>query len=232
MNEREGGPDAAGAPEGRARPEDLAPVGQARSGEPSPVGEARPGDPATVGQACSREPSPVGEAPPGDPATVRHARPGDLARVVELIAEHAAYEKAAPPAPGLADRLARLLFAPAEPRLRCLVAVLPDGTLAGYATCAPELSTWDGTEYLHMDCLYLTESARGHGLGPLLLAAVRTEARALGLAEIQWQTPAWNESAIRFYDRLGAPSKEKRRYTLRVGDQTGGQGLAGPAPRT
>ncbi|MYS12143.1 GNAT family N-acetyltransferase [Streptomyces sp. SID6041] len=150
------------------------------------------------------------------PAQVRHARPEDLPRVVELIAEHAAYEKAAPPAPGLEDRLATLLFGPAPTRLRCLVATLPDGTLAGYASCAPEVSTWDGTEYLHMDCLYLTASSRGHGLGPLLMTAVRTEAASLGLTEIQWQTPSWNEGAIRFYDRLGATVKEKLRYSLRT----------------
>lgn len=154
-------------------------------------------------------------------AVVRHARPGDMTRIVELIAEHAAYEKASPPAPGLADRLSRLLFGPGQPRLRCLVAALPDGILAGYATCAPELSTWDGTEYLHMDCLYLTETSRGHGLGPLLMAEVAAEARALGLSEIQWQTPAWNDNAIRFYDRLGATSKAKRRYTLPVDPATG-----------
>ncbi|GAA3391048.1 GNAT family N-acetyltransferase [Streptomyces roseoviridis] len=149
-------------------------------------------------------------------AVVRPARPGDLDRVAELAAEHAAYEKAAPPPPDLAARLHRLLFEPAAPRLRCLVAELPDGTLAGYATCAPELSTWDAAEYLHMDCLYLTEPARGHGLGPLLMAAVREEARALGLPFVQWQTPTWNEGAIRFYDRLGATAKEKRRYTWPV----------------
>ncbi|MEF9885313.1 GNAT family N-acetyltransferase [Streptomyces sp. P9-A4] len=149
-------------------------------------------------------------------AGVRHARPEDLTRVVELIAEHAAYEKSAPPAPGLANRLTGLLFGPGPgpARLRCLVATLPDGTLVGYATCAPEVSTWDGTEYLHMDCLYLTETSRGHGLGPLLMNAVREEAARLGLAEIQWQTPSWNENAIRFYDRLGATSREKRRYSL------------------
>lgn len=164
-------------------------------------------------------------------AVVRRARAEDLGRVVELVAEHAEYEKAAPPAPGLETRLAVLLFGGSSgssgssgqagqggdsPRLRCLVAELPDGSLVGYATCAPELSTWDGVAYLHMDCLYLTSAARGHGLGPLLVDAVREEARALGLAEIQWQTPAWNEGAIRFYDRLGATSKEKRRYTLPV----------------
>ncbi|MFE5716694.1 GNAT family N-acetyltransferase [Streptomyces sp. NPDC056501] len=167
----------------------------------------------------------------GGRAVVRRARAEDLGRVVELVAEHAEYEKSAPPAPGLATRLAGLLFGgegpggepqgrtgstEALPRLRCLVAELPDGSLAGYATCAPELSTWDGVAYLHMDCLYLTSTARGHGLGPLLMDAVRAEARAVGLTEIQWQTPAWNEGAIRFYDRLGATSKEKRRYTLPV----------------
>ncbi|MFI8960886.1 GNAT family N-acetyltransferase [Streptomyces sp. NPDC053493] len=148
---------------------------------------------------------------------VRHARPDDLPRVAELAAEHAAYEKAAPPPADLARRLHHLLFTSGTSRLRCLVAELPDTTLAGYATCAPELSTWDAAEYLHMDCLYLTESARGHGLGALLMTAVRREADALGLPEIQWQTPTWNEGAIRFYDRLGATSKEKRRYSLPVG---------------
>ncbi|GGT39234.1 hypothetical protein GCM10014713_36120 [Streptomyces purpureus] len=147
---------------------------------------------------------------------VRHARPEDLPRVAELAAEHAAYEKAAPPSPGLPDRLDALLFTTPTPRLRCLVAELPDGTLAGYATCAPEISTWEG-EYLHMDCLYLSAAHRGLGLGPLLMTAVESEARTLGLKEIQWQTPSWNEGAIRFYARLGAEPKEKLRYTLRVG---------------
>ncbi|MFF0436211.1 GNAT family N-acetyltransferase [Streptomyces sp. NPDC004327] len=153
------------------------------------------------------------------PPLARHAHPEDLPRVAELAAEHAAYEQAAPPPGDLAARLHRLLFAAEAPRLRCLVAELPDGTLAGYATCAPELSTWDAAEYLHMDCLYLTAEARGHGLGALLMAAVRREARALGLTEIQWQTPTWNDGAIRFYDRLGATSKEKRRYSLPSGQE-------------
>ncbi|MEU4270300.1 GNAT family N-acetyltransferase [Streptomyces sp. NPDC026092] len=156
-------------------------------------------------------------------ARIRHARREDLDRVAELAAEHAAYEKATPPAPGLARRLEPLIFGtsdapgrPDHPRLRCLVAELPDGRLVGYATCAPELSTWDGAEYLHMDCLYLAATERGLGLGPLFMAALREEARSLGLTEIQWQTPTWNEGAIRFYDRLGATSKQKLRYALPV----------------
>ena len=147
---------------------------------------------------------------------IRHAGRSDLPRVAELAAQHAEYERAAPPVPDLADRLAALLFDDPAPRLCCLVAELPDGEIVGYATCAPELSTWDGREYLHMDCLFLTPGHRGLGLGALLVKAVTEQARALGLPEVQWQTPRWNEDAIRFYARLGAQGKDKRRFSLPV----------------
>lgn len=149
--------------------------------------------------------------------SVRHARPGDLPRVVELVAEHAEFERAAPPAPDLAERLRELLFTTPAPRLRCLVAELPDGEVVGYASCVPELATWQGREFLHMDCLFLRPASRGSGLGALLVEAVAAEARSLGLTEVQWQTPVWNEGAVRFYQRLGAQAKEKLRYSLPVG---------------
>ncbi|WTW93050.1 GNAT family N-acetyltransferase [Streptomycetaceae bacterium NBC_01309] len=148
---------------------------------------------------------------------VRRARPDDLPRIVELMREHAAYEKAAPPAPDVADRLGPLLFGAAEqPRLHCVVARLADGEVIGYATCSAEVSTWDAREYLHMDCLFLRDGTRGHGLGRQLFDAVVAVARDLGLTEVQWQTPVWNQGAVRFYNRLGGGAKEKLRYTLTV----------------
>ncbi|MEV0174352.1 GNAT family N-acetyltransferase [Streptomyces sp. NPDC050803] len=148
---------------------------------------------------------------------VRRALPADLPEVVLLVAEHAVYEKAEPPGDGLEGRLERLLFGAGEPRLRCLVAELGEsGPVVGYATCSAEVSTWDGAEYLHMDCLFLRDGHRGLGLGALLMDAVRAEGRALGLDQVQWQTPVWNEGAIRFYERLGARAKEKRRFFLPV----------------
>ncbi|MDN3023632.1 GNAT family N-acetyltransferase [Streptomyces sp. S.PB5] len=146
---------------------------------------------------------------------VRPARVGDLAEVVALIGEHAAYEKADPPAAGLEGRLERLLFGSSEPRLRCFVAE-SDGRVLGYATCSAEVSTWDGAEYLHMDCLFLRDGHRGLGIGEALMNAVRDEARALGLGHVEWQTPAWNDGAIRFYERIGAVAKDKRRFSLPV----------------
>ncbi|MFK8907449.1 GNAT family N-acetyltransferase [Streptomyces sp. YS-3] len=150
---------------------------------------------------------------------VRAARPADLPRLAELAAEHAVYERAEPPAPGLADRLAAVLFGPGRSRARCFVAEIPGGEVVGYASCAPEFSTWQASEYLHMDCLFLRDGHRGLGLGALLVEAVAAEARALGMPQVQWQTPVWNEGARRFYDRMGATGREKLRYSLPVAPQ-------------
>ncbi|GHH83645.1 N-acetyltransferase [Streptomyces sulfonofaciens] len=147
-------------------------------------------------------------------ARVRRARAEDLAQVARLAAEHAAYERAAPPPEDLARRLEALLFGAGPVRLRCFVAEADGGEIIGYASCAPEVSTWDGSEYLHMDRLFLRDGHRGLGVGPLLMEAVVDTARELRLGQVQWRTPARNTDAIRFYDRLGARAREKLRYHL------------------
>ncbi|MFZ3493889.1 N-acetyltransferase family protein [Streptomyces sp. 5.8] len=146
---------------------------------------------------------------------VRPARPEDLPRLVELMREHMAYERSAPRPAGLAERLGAQLFADGA-RLWVLLAETPRGEIAGYAACSAEFSFWEARHYLHMDCLYLAEEARGHGLGAALVDGVAALARELGLGHVEWQTPDWNEGAIRFYDRLGATGKPKLRYALPV----------------
>ncbi|WP_374776399.1 N-acetyltransferase family protein [Streptomyces sp. NBC_01310] len=148
-------------------------------------------------------------------SAIRRARVGDLPRLAELMHEHIAYEKSAPRPSDLAERLGPQLFAEGA-RLWVLLAETPDGLVAGYAACSAEFSFWDARDYLHMDCLYLAEESRGHGLGVALMDGVTGLARELGLDHVQWQTPVWNEGAIRFYDRLGAPGHAKRRYALPV----------------
>ncbi len=148
-------------------------------------------------------------------SAVRRARVGDLPRLEELVHEHIAYERSAPRPAGLAALLGPQLFAE-DARLWVLLAETPDGTVAGYAACSSEFAFWDARYYLHMDCLYLAEAARGQGLGAALVDGVAGLARELGLDQVQWQTPEWNEGAIRFYDRLGATGHPKLRYSLPV----------------
>ena len=142
------------------------------------------------------------------------ARPDDLEALQLLIREHALFERAAAPDGELVRRLESLLFSPA-PRLHAIVAE-GDGGLAGYATASLEVSTWQASEFLHLDCLYLRAGARGAGVGRRILDRVRVLACELGASEVQWQTPGWNDDAVRFYEREGAVGRDKKRFTLDV----------------
>ncbi|MFE5239532.1 MULTISPECIES: GNAT family N-acetyltransferase [unclassified Streptomyces] len=145
---------------------------------------------------------------------IRPATSADLSAIARLCADHAAFERAEPVPPDLAARLEPMLFS-ASPRAWCLVAE-SRGELIGYATFSPEFSTWQATDYAHLDCLFVTEPHRGGGWGRALLSAVKDAAASRGAATLQWQTPDWNADAIRFYHRMGARARSKVRFSLPV----------------
>lgn len=149
--------------------------------------------------------------------TIRAAQPGDVAAIVALCREHAAFEGADYAPEGKATRLTAHLFGD-HPRVWCLV-VDNGSQLVGYATYMLEYSTWDAAPFAYLDCLYLRPEARGAGLGRRMVGLVEAAARAAGCTEVQWQTPRWNADAIAFYERLGAVSFDKARFTLVCGRQ-------------
>ncbi|MFD8756249.1 GNAT family N-acetyltransferase [Kitasatospora sp. NPDC059577] len=148
---------------------------------------------------------------------IRPATAADLPAIARLCAAHAEFERAGPVPADLAARLAPVLFpaGAADPRAWCLVADR-GGEPVGYATFAREFSTWQAAEFVHLDCLFVSERHRGEGWGRALLDAVKDAAAALGAEQVQWQTPDWNTDAIRFYRRAGARARAKVRFALPV----------------
>ncbi len=144
--------------------------------------------------------------------TIRFARPEDMNTLIDLCEAHAHYEMADYDKHGKAKGLARDLFTD-NPRLFCLV-VERDRSLIGYATYMKQYATWDASDYVYMDCLFVSEGQRGQGLGQRLMERIQEETRKLGCSLIQWQTPDFNTGAIRFYKRLGAHAKTKERFFL------------------
>jgi GNAT superfamily N-acetyltransferase len=145
---------------------------------------------------------------------IRPLRPADGAALLNLCAAHAAYERAPFQDDGQVVRWTEAFFAD-PPRAHCLV-VDAGGALVGYVSWSFEFSTWRAAEYVHVDCLYLEPAHRGQGLGRALLAAV-TEGTAAPGRHLEWQTPAWSQDAVRFYERLGARCAPKLRFTLAYG---------------
>lgn len=144
---------------------------------------------------------------------IRKAIASDINEIILLCAEHAEYEQANYSAEGKAEKLAAFLFGE-KPRLFCLIAEI-EGKIVGYSTYMLEFSTWDAGFYVHLDCLFLREFARGFGIGEALMKEVAAQAKAHDCEIIQWQTPVFNEKAIKFYYRIGGTSKEKIRFYLK-----------------
>lgn len=143
---------------------------------------------------------------------IRWATPDDVPELIRLCAEHAVFERATYDPAGKADALTRHLFGP-DPRARCLVVDgEPGSPLLGYATFTREFSTWDADFFIHVDCLFLRPAARNRQLGWQLGKRIASEALALGVGFMQFQTPPFNETAIRLYQAMGAQRKEKVRF--------------------
>lgn len=66
-----------------------------------------------------------------------------------------------------------------------------------------QFSTWDANYYIYMDCFYLTEESRDLGVGQKLIESIQKECRESGIILIQWQTPDFNNRAMKFYNKLG-----------------------------
>ena len=147
---------------------------------------------------------------------VRPAQIDDVVAIVTLCGEHAQFEHVVYDRTDKATRLHEALFAP-MPKLCAWVAVV-DGDVVGYATASGQYSTWDAAEHLHMDCLYLRQEHRNSGIGPAMVSLVVEQARELGYREVQWQTPAWNADACRFYRRFGGSGQQKVRFRFVVAD--------------
>jgi GNAT superfamily N-acetyltransferase len=143
----------------------------------------------------------------------RLAQREDIKELIAMCREHALYEKATFDSTDIGARLEEALFG--SKRLHAWVADAQSELIA-YSTATVDFATWGAREYLHMDCLFVREHWRGHGVGALLLNDVLSFARQYGYIEVQWQTPAWNVAAARFYCRNGALSAEKLRFTLRT----------------
>ncbi|MFH7016064.1 GNAT family N-acetyltransferase [Flavobacterium sp. FlaQc-47] len=144
--------------------------------------------------------------------SIRNCEVSDLSQLVLLCQKHAEYEKANFYPEGKEEKLKEALFGK-SPKLYCLVIAAKE-TIAGYVSYTIDYSTWDAATFMYMDCLFLEEEARSLGIGEILIDKLKQIGIEKNCINIQWQTPQFNERAIKFYNRIGAKGKDKVRFTL------------------
>ncbi len=132
--------------------------------------------------------------------TLSLATAEDVGLLLQLIRELAAYERAPDGVAATEEDLRRHGFG-SERHFEALLAFL-DGEPAGFALFHPRFSTWLGRPGMYLEDLYVTEAARGRGVGRRLMARLAAIAVERGWGRIDFQVLHWNP-ARGFYRRLG-----------------------------
>ena len=133
---------------------------------------------------------------------IRPATAIDVPLILEFVHELATYEREPHAVVASQADLLRDGFGE-RPLYQSLIAEL-DGVAAGFAVYFLNYSTWRGRPGIHLEDLFVRPPFRGKGIGKALLVHVAKVAVENQCARFQWDVLDWNQSAIDFYQSLGA----------------------------
>ena len=158
-------------------------------------------------------------------AAVRFATREDVSVIVSLIRELAIYEKLEHLATATPARLEAELFGD-RPTCECLIGE-QDGEPVGFALFFHNFSTFLCKKGLYLEDLFVLPSARGTGLGKLLLQRLAQIAVERDCGRFEWSVLDWNVDAQAFYRRMGATMLPDWRICRVTGEAL--QALGSPA---
>jgi GNAT superfamily N-acetyltransferase len=147
---------------------------------------------------------------------IRLATAADISLILELIRALALYEREPDAVETTEADLLRDGFGP-KPCFECLIAENEQGQATGFALYFYNYSTWRGRQGIHLEDLFVLPAFRGQGIGKALLARVAARAAEQGCVRLQWDVLAWNQTAIDFYQGMGARFLDEWRI-MRVND--------------
>ena len=139
------------------------------------------------------------------PIDIRPAVVRDVPLILDFIRGLAEYEHLLDDVEATPALLEASLF-PADgapPAAHCVIASLDDSP-AGFALYFFNYSTFKARPGLYLEDLFVAPPFRGLGVGKALLLHLARLANERGCGRMEWAVLDWNESAIAFYESLGA----------------------------
>jgi len=138
--------------------------------------------------------------------SVRPAEAQDIDVILQFIRELAEYERLSHEVVADEELLQQFLFGE-RPAAEAIIAEYETAP-AGFALFFQTFSTFLGRPGLYLEDLYVNPSMRDKGIGKALLRYIARLAVERGFGRLEWSVLDWNESAVRFYERLGADAMD------------------------
>jgi len=133
---------------------------------------------------------------------IERATERDVPLILRLIKDLAEYERMSDEVVATEQGLRESLFG-ARPAAEVIIAYAGD-TPAGFALFFHNYSTFLGRRGLYLEDLFVLPAFRSRGVGRRLLSYLARLAVERKCGRLEWWVLDWNESAIRFYQSLGA----------------------------
>ncbi len=151
-----------------------------------------------------------------DGLLIRNAARADVPALFAMVRELAEYEQLTHFCVATEAHLERELFGP-EANSEALIGISA-GEPVGFALYFHNYSTFLGRKGLYLEDLFVRPARRHRGYGRALLIAVARIAVERGCGRFEWMALDWNESAIRFYEAMGAQQMGEWRLFRVTGD--------------
>jgi GNAT superfamily N-acetyltransferase len=141
----------------------------------------------------------------GNIFTIAKAASGDAGDIHALVRALADYEKLDAACISTVADIDQALFG-AQPAAEALLArkIGNSQSAVGFALFFHTFSTFLGRRSLWLEDLFVRPEHRGAGIGRALLTELARIARDRQCGRFEWAVLDWNQSAIRFYEALGA----------------------------
>ena len=133
---------------------------------------------------------------------IRTATETDVPLILQFIRWLAEFEKLLDRVVATEAGLRESLFG--HPRFAEVLIGEADGDPVAFALFFHNYSTFLGQPGIYLEDLFVKKEMRGRGYGKAMLSRLAAIARSRSCGRLEWAVLNWNESAIRFYESLGA----------------------------
>ena len=141
---------------------------------------------------------------------IEKATEENVPQILSLMREFAEYEKLLEFFETTEERLKSALFG--DGKVAEAILAFDGETPVAYAVFFPYFATFRGQRGIYLEDIFITETARGRGVGEMMLKYIAKLAKSRGFERIDFQVLKWNTPAIEFYEHLGARRDEEERH--------------------